>query len=430
MNPSRMLRSRSSGLLPVTQGTHNFSREGSRLGLHTLRRKAGLQPDMLQRLLTYVFVAILLAGSVYGVMHVGRSGVATQPDDFGLAEGGAYFDASAAIGIGSSSGSGGGTLRQHKRQQQRHVQGGGKALGGALDRRAAMEARQQQHGGKGEEAQQAGEVVRSEGSHLEKDLLEWDSIDAAETAEDVALRDQLASEAQHLAELQLMEAAHQQAAAAAAAAGEMEGQGQRQGDQQADLSHLHADPAVAAAVAAHIERQQAMPRRTGASLYAANLSAVDIQGQALHTAHLAGHVTLIVNVATHCGFTEANYEGLTRLHERYKEFGFEVLAFPCNQFGHQEPGSHAEIAEFAARFGSKFTMMGKVDVNGPQQHPVFAWLKANTPPQQGHKEGEEIEWNFAKFLIDKHGHAVKRYGSDFLYHDLELDVYNELIKFV
>jgi glutathione peroxidase len=72
--------------------------------------------------------------------------------------------------------------------------------------------------------------------------------------------------------------------------------------------------------------------------------------------------------------------------------------------------------------------MAKTDVNGPSQHPIFAWLKQHTPPEPGHQEGEDIAWNFAKFLLDKHGHPVKRYGSELDYHSLELDCYNELIK--
>jgi glutathione peroxidase len=191
------------------------------------------------------------------------------------------------------------------------------------------------------------------------------------------------------------------------------------------------DPHTAAHVAAHIAEQQALPQREGPSLYTANLSAVDIRGNVMRTADLAGKVAIIVNVASNCGFTDANYRGLHRLFERYKAYGLQVIAFPCNQFGEQEPGTHAEIEQFvASHYGVQFPLMSKVEVNGPAAHPLFSWLKQHTPGDEtGFAAGEDIRWNFEKFLIDKHGNAVKRYGSDLDYHDLELDVYNELIKF-
>ncbi|PRW44568.1 glutathione peroxidase [Chlorella sorokiniana] len=186
----------------------------------------------------------------------------------------------------------------------------------------------------------------------------------------------------------------------------------------------------AAHVAAHIAEQQALPQREGPSLYTANLSAVDIRGNVMRTADLAGKVAIIVNVASNCGFTDANYRGLHRLFERYKAYGLQVIAFPCNQFGEQEPGTHAEIEQFvASHYGVQFPLMSKVEVNGPAAHPLFSWLKQHTPGDEtGFAAGEDIRWNFEKFLIDKHGNAVKRYGSDLDYHDLELDVYNELIN--
>ncbi|EFN55342.1 hypothetical protein CHLNCDRAFT_13708, partial [Chlorella variabilis] len=119
---------------------------------------------------------------------------------------------------------------------------------------------------------------------------------------------------------------------------------------------------------------------------------------------LMGRVTVIVNVASQCGYTEANYRGLSRIHQRYKDFGLE--------FGQQEPGTHAEIEQFVStHYGSQFPLMSKVEVNGASQHPIFAWLKVNSPPEPGRPEGEDIRWNFAKFLIDKYGHVVKRYSS-------------------
>jgi glutathione peroxidase len=120
-----------------------------------------------------------------------------------------------------------------------------------------------------------------------------------------------------------------------------------------------------------------------------------------------GKVLLVVNTASECGFTP-QYRGLQALYERHREAGLEILGFPCDQFGHQEPGGDAEIATFCERnFGVTFPLFKKVEVNGAGTHPVFAHLKNAAPGLLG----QSIRWNFTKFLVDRHGRVVKRYAS-------------------
>ena len=120
-----------------------------------------------------------------------------------------------------------------------------------------------------------------------------------------------------------------------------------------------------------------------------------------------GKVLLVVNTASKCGFTP-QYDGLEKLYETYQDRGFEVLGFPCNQFGGQEPGNADEIAEFCkVNFGVTFPLMQKVEVNGPGASPLFDWMKKEAPGLLGSKA---IKWNFTKFLIDRQGNVVKRYG--------------------
>ena len=140
-------------------------------------------------------------------------------------------------------------------------------------------------------------------------------------------------------------------------------------------------------------------------LYDIEVTTLDGQKQDLH--QLEGKVALVVNVASKCGFTP-QYAGLEKLYGKYRDQGLVVLGFPCNQFGAQEPGSPDEIAGFCEKnYGVTFPMYEKVEVNGPQTHPVFSFLK-------GEKKGilgtEKIKWNFTKFLVDKEGRVVKRYA--------------------
>lgn len=121
----------------------------------------------------------------------------------------------------------------------------------------------------------------------------------------------------------------------------------------------------------------------------------------------AGKVLLIVNTASKCGFTP-QYEGLEALYERYRERGFEVLAFPCNQFGAQEPGDAQEIANFCSlNYSVTFPIFAKIDVNGSDATPIYQHLKK---AQRGFMGTEAIKWNFTKFLVDRDGKVVERYG--------------------
>ena len=124
-------------------------------------------------------------------------------------------------------------------------------------------------------------------------------------------------------------------------------------------------------------------------------------------AEFEGRPFLVVNVASKCGLTP-QYTGLERLHETYQDRGFSVVGFPCNQFGAQEPGDEGEIAAFCERnYGVTFPMFAKVDVNGANADPLFAFLKKAQPGLLG---SEAIKWNFTKFLVDKDGNVVDRYA--------------------
>ncbi len=130
-------------------------------------------------------------------------------------------------------------------------------------------------------------------------------------------------------------------------------------------------------------------------------------GSRVDMAGYAGRVLLIVNTASKCGFTP-QYEGLEALHRRFEEQGLTVLGFPCNQFGAQEPGDAAEIADFCSlTYDVTFPVMAKIDVNGDDVDPLFQWLKGQAPGVLGTKA---IKWNFTKFLIDRDGQVVDRYA--------------------
>jgi glutathione peroxidase len=117
-----------------------------------------------------------------------------------------------------------------------------------------------------------------------------------------------------------------------------------------------------------------------------------------------GHVLLIVNVASRCGFTP-QYAGLQALYEKYQPRGLEILAFPCDQFGHQEPGSDAEIKSFCeSKFAVTFPLFAKIEVNGENAHPLYKFLKT----EKGGLLGSAIKWNFSKFLVDRQGQVIGR----------------------
>ena len=139
-----------------------------------------------------------------------------------------------------------------------------------------------------------------------------------------------------------------------------------------------------------------------------DFTATSASGEEIDLSHYAGRVLLIVNTASKCGFTP-QYEGLEDLQAQFKDRGFEVLAFPCNQFGGQEPGSEEDIVEFCTtRFSATFPIFAKIDVNGANAHPLYSWLKGEAKGVLG---TERIKWNFTKFLINADGEVVKRYGS-------------------
>ena len=132
-----------------------------------------------------------------------------------------------------------------------------------------------------------------------------------------------------------------------------------------------------------------------------------ITGQDQRLADYAGRTLLIVNVASKCGFTP-QYKGLEALYRQYKDRGFVVLGFPCNQFGHQEPGDEAEIRNFCSlSYDVSFPLFAKIDVNGPGAHPLYQFLKQSAPGLLG---TESIKWNFTKFLVDPQGRVVARYA--------------------
>jgi glutathione peroxidase len=145
----------------------------------------------------------------------------------------------------------------------------------------------------------------------------------------------------------------------------------------------------------------------------------DIDNNEVELSKYKDKVVLIVNVASKCGFTP-QYEGLQKLYEQYKDQGLVILGFPCNQFGSQEPGTNKEIKEFCtANFGVNFPMFDKIDVNGDNAHPLYKYLKDKAP---GSLNTKAIKWNFTKFLVNKDGEVLERYGSATSPEQLEKDV--------
>ncbi|MEH6344080.1 MAG: glutathione peroxidase [Bermanella sp.] len=148
-------------------------------------------------------------------------------------------------------------------------------------------------------------------------------------------------------------------------------------------------------------------------------SAQDIQGNNKDLADFKGKVMLIVNTASKCGFTP-QYEGLENIYKDLKEQGLEILGFPCNQFGQQEKGSDTEIAGFCMKnYGVSFPMFSKVDVNGDNAHPLYDYLKKQSPGILGSKG---IKWNFTKFLVGKDGQVIKRFAPTAKPKDIAKDI--------
>lgn len=137
-----------------------------------------------------------------------------------------------------------------------------------------------------------------------------------------------------------------------------------------------------------------------------DFSATSIDGRPVDLAAYAGQVVLVVNTASQCGFTP-QYKGLQRLQDDFEGRGFNVLGFPCDQFGGQEPGSDEEIGAFCEKnFGVTFPLFTKIEVNGKDTHPLYQWLKS----EKGGLMGEKIRWNFTKYLLGKDGQVIGRYS--------------------
>lgn len=133
----------------------------------------------------------------------------------------------------------------------------------------------------------------------------------------------------------------------------------------------------------------------------------DIEGKEVHLKDFEGYVMLIVNTASECGFTP-QLEGLEKLYQKFKEQKFIIIGFPCNQFQNQEPGSNSTIKEFCTRnYKVSFLLGEKIEVNGPNEHSIYNFLKSRAPGILGSKR---IKWNFTKFLIDRKGEVYKRFA--------------------
>ena len=156
-----------------------------------------------------------------------------------------------------------------------------------------------------------------------------------------------------------------------------------------------------------------------------NFSCKDVNGDEKNLSELQGKVTLVVNTASQCGFTP-QYKGLEDLYQKYKDKGLEILGFPCNQFGNQEPGSNDEIEEFCTlNYGVTFSMFSKVDVNGGSADPLFKFLTSN---KKGLLGSSKVKWNFTKFLVDKNGKPVKRFAPTTTPEQISKDIEKLIIE--
>ena len=145
---------------------------------------------------------------------------------------------------------------------------------------------------------------------------------------------------------------------------------------------------------------------------------LDAKGEEVPMTDYKGKVLLIVNTATGCGFT-SQYEGLQKLYDKYKEKGLEILDFPCNQFGHQAPGTEEEIQEFCTlKYKTTFPLFAKIDVNGKSADPLYNYLKK----QKGGFLGNDIKWNFTKFLVTRDGAVIERYAPMTKPENIEADI--------
>lgn len=160
-------------------------------------------------------------------------------------------------------------------------------------------------------------------------------------------------------------------------------------------------------------------------MHALAFTANDLSGKSVDLSQYLGQLVLVVNTASQCGFTP-QYKGLEAVYQQFKERGVVVLGFPCNQFGHQEPGNSSEIGSFCEKnFGVTFPLFEKIDVNGAHAHPLYQHLKAAAPGLLG---TQAIKWNFTKFLIRKDGSVYKRYAPQTTPEDLITDIEALLAK--
>ena len=156
-----------------------------------------------------------------------------------------------------------------------------------------------------------------------------------------------------------------------------------------------------------------------------SFSVKSINGEMISLSQYTGKVLLIVNVASKCGFTP-QYKGLQAIFEKLNPQGFEVLGFPCNQFGAQEPGDEAEIKSFCSlKYNVTFPMFAKIDVNGADTAPLYDFLKKEEPGILG---TEMIKWNFTKFLVGKSGKVIRRYGPNVTPESIEADIVSALAE--
>ena len=155
-----------------------------------------------------------------------------------------------------------------------------------------------------------------------------------------------------------------------------------------------------------------------------DFSARAIDGKERSLADFKGQVLLIVNVASKCGYTP-QYTGLQALQQAHAAQGFSVLGFPCDQFGHQEPGTEAEIADFCeTSYGVTFPLYAKIEVNGAHAHPLYRWLKSSVPGILG---TESIKWNFTKFLVGRDGRVLARYAPRDTPEGIDADIRKALV---
>lgn len=183
---------------------------------------------------------------------------------------------------------------------------------------------------------------------------------------------------------------------------------------------LEGDPFLPHLLSNEIPYLQQQP---GEQMSIYDFSAKSIDGRTVALSEYKGHVLLIVNTASECGFTP-QYEGLEMLQKKYSEQAFSVLGFPCNQFGGQEPGDEDEIDYFCkTQYGIDFPMFAKVDVNGDDAHPLFKYLKKERP---GFLGSGIIKWNFTKFLIGRNGEPIKRFAPTINPEDLQDDINDAL----